>query len=178
MRSCFYPHNINFSFFKFKKMETIKEKDRIEIGSKVPNLKLYNQNGSIFNIKNILGKKNIILFFFVNNSSDNCIKQACYFRDKSHLFDHAECEIIGVSSNSVESQKEFATKYNLNFTLLSDDENIARTLFEVHNNFHGFTPGRVSFIIDKFGYIIYIIESQTQISRHIDEALEILREMH
>jgi thioredoxin-dependent peroxiredoxin len=83
--------------------------------------------------------------------------------------------IIGISGQSVESHKEFAERHNLSFTLLSDEGNKIRKRFGVPTNFLGLLRGRVTYVGDKQGKVIYVFNSQTQARKHVDEALRILK---
>ena len=85
--------------------------------------------------------------------------------------------IIGISGQSVASHKKFAEKYRLSFTLLSDEGDKVRKMFGVHVNFLGLLPGRVTYIVDKAGKVIYIFDSQAQATKHVDEAMRILKEL-
>jgi peroxiredoxin Q/BCP len=77
----------------------------------------------------------------------------------------------------VESHKKFAEKYRLSFTLLSDTGNKVRKLFGVPTNVFGILPGRVTYVAERTGRIVYIFNSQTQAERHVDEALKILKKL-
>jgi peroxiredoxin Q/BCP len=83
--------------------------------------------------------------------------------------------IIGISGQSVESHKAFATKYKLNYTLLSDEGNEIRKLFGVPTNLFGFIPGRVTYVVNKKGKVVYTFNSQSEATKHVDEALRILK---
>ena len=85
--------------------------------------------------------------------------------------------IIGISSQSVESHLKFAEKYKLNYTLLSDEREEVRKLFGVPTNFLGLIPGRVTYIVNKDGKVVYIFNSQIKAEQHVDEALKILKEL-
>jgi peroxiredoxin Q/BCP len=85
--------------------------------------------------------------------------------------------IIGLSGQSVKSHKEFAEKYHLSFTLLSDEGNKVRKLFGVPSGLFGALPGRVTYVVDKTGKVVYVFNSQSQATKHVDEALRILKEM-
>lgn len=84
--------------------------------------------------------------------------------------------IIGISGQSVESHKEFAVKHRLTFTLLSDEGNKIRKQFGLPTNLLGLLPGRVTYTADKTGKVIYIFNSQINATKHVDEALRILKE--
>ena len=98
-------------------------KQKIEKGSKVPSFTLKDQDGKLFDIQSVLGKKNLVIYFYPKDDSPGCTKEACYFRDQFEVFNQADAMIIGISGQSVESHKKFAEKYHLSFTLLSDEGN-------------------------------------------------------
>jgi peroxiredoxin Q/BCP len=150
---------------------------KIEKGSKVPSFTLKDQDGNLFDLKSVVGKKNLVIYFYPKDDSPGCTKEACYFRDQFEVFNQADARIIGISGQSVESHKKFAEKYHLSFTLLSDEGNKVRKLFGVPSNMFGSIPGRVTYIVDKTGTVVYVFDSQSQATKHVDEALRILKEM-
>ncbi len=143
----------------------------------IPQFTLADQNGKMFDIHSELGKKNLVLFFYPKDDSPGCTAEACYFRDQFEVFAEANAIIVGISGQSVESHKKFAEKYRLSYTLLSDTGNKIRKLFGVPTNLFGLLPGRVTYVIDKSGKVVYTFNSQTQTSQHVDEALRILKEL-
>ena len=125
----------------------------------------------------VLGKKNLVIYFYPKDDSPGCTKEACYFRDQFEVFTQADAMIIGISGQSVESHKKFAEKYHLSFTLLSDEGNKVRKLFGVPTDMFGTLPGRVTYVADKTGTVVYVFDSQSQATKHVDEALRILKEL-
>jgi thioredoxin-dependent peroxiredoxin len=146
---------------------------QVQIGDIVPDFSLKDQNGKLFDIADIRGKKKIVIFFYPQDGSLNCTKEACYFRDLSDVFEEADAVVVGISGQSVESHKQFAEQNQLNYTILSDTGNEVRKLFGVPGKVFGLVPGRVTYIADKSGKIVYIFNSQTDVMRHVDEALKI-----
>jgi len=145
----------------------------LKIGDYIPDFSLKDQDGNLVKISNYVGKKKLVIFFYPQDGSLNCTREACYFRDLSEVFDEADAIVIGISGQSVESHKEFAEKNRLKFTLLSDNENKVRKLFGVPGRIFGLIPGRVTYVADRSGKVVYIFESQTETQRHVDEALKI-----
>jgi len=145
----------------------------LKIGDIIPDFSLKDQNGNLFDITTIRGKKKIVIFFYPQDGSLNCTKEACYFRDLTDVFDEAGAVIIGISAQSVESHREFTEKNRLTYTLLSDSENVVRNLFGVPGKIFGLVPGRVTYVADRSGKVVYIFNSQTEVMRHVDEALKI-----
>jgi thioredoxin-dependent peroxiredoxin len=188
-----YPGNINYLRFRnfyrfylviymllFTSYLTFGQKNsmnEIKIGSSIPSFILPDQNGLLFDITSVLGKKNLVIYFYPKDDSPGCTAEACSFRDQFEVFTEADAVIIGISGQSVESHKEFAVKHRLSFTLLSDEGNKIRKLFGVKPNLFGLVPGRVTFVADKKGKVIYIFNSQTEATQHVDEALRILKEL-
>ena len=147
--------------------------NKIQIGGTIPSFTLKDQNGIDFDISTLLGRKKLVIFFYPQDGSLNCTREACYFRDLSDVFEEADAIVIGISGQSVESHKEFSEKNRLKYTLLSDNENKVRKLFGVPGRVFGFIPGRVTYVADKSGKVVYIFDSQTETQRHADEALKI-----
>lgn len=148
---------------------------KTEVGNPVPLFKLFDQDGNLFSIDSVIGKKNLVIYFYPMDDSPGCTKEACYFRDELGVFREADALIIGISGQSVDSHKKFAEKYQLSFTLLSDEGDKVRKLFGVPVNVLGMLPGRVTYVVDKSGTVVYVFNSQTQAKRHVDEAIKILK---
>ena len=146
----------------------------IKVGDNIPEIVLKNQEGDAFDLKTETEGKNVVLFFYPKDDTPGCTAQACSFRDQFEDFKDANAVVIGISGQSVESHKSFAEKHRLTYTLLSDEGNKIRKKFGVPTNFFGLLPGRVTYVIDKSGKVIYIFNSQSRIEEHITSTLEIL----
>ena len=149
-------------------------KDKVEIGDKAPEFALKNQNGETVSLKDFLGKKAVVLYFYPKDMSPGCTKEACAFRDSYEAFKDAGAEVIGISSQSQESHSIFSLRYNLPFTLLVDEGSKVRRLYGVRSSL-GMIPGRVTYLIDKEGVVRHIFSSQVDIEGHVNEALKVLK---
>ncbi|MBI2982435.1 MAG: peroxiredoxin [Deltaproteobacteria bacterium] len=149
---------------------------RIQIGEKAPDFELKNQEGKKIRLADLKGRSAVVLFFYPKDETPGCTKEACTFRDAYEEFKEGGAEVIGISSDSVDSHKNFASKYRIPFTLLSDDGGKVRKLFGVSSTW-GLLPGRVTYLIDKEGVVRHIFSSQLQIGRHIREAKKMLAEV-
>ncbi len=145
----------------------------IKVGDTIPDFSLPDQDGKIVKISDYFGKKQLVIFFYPQDGSLNCTREACYFRDLSDVFEEAGAEVIGISGQSVESHKNFAMANNLKYKLLSDSKNEVRKLFGVPSKIFGLIPGRVTYVTDRDGKVVFIFNSQTETQRHADEALKI-----
>jgi len=148
---------------------------KLEVGSVIPMFELKDQYGEMFSLDSVLYKKNLVVFFYPKDDTPGCTKQACTFRDQYEVFVKENAVLVGISGQSVESHLAFAQKYNLNYSLLSDEGNKLRKLFGVPADMLGMVPGRVTYVINKRGEVVYIFNSQTQVEKHVTEALRILR---
>jgi len=145
----------------------------IGMGDMIPEFSLTDQNGKLFDVKSVLGRKRLVIFFYPQDGSLNCTKEACYFRDLNDLFIENDAVVLGISGQSVDSHREFASINRLPYKILSDPNNQVRKLFGVPSKFFKLVPGRVTYVTDRSGKVIYIFDSQTEVQRHADEALKI-----
>jgi peroxiredoxin Q/BCP len=155
------------------KLMGFRTKDNVDVGSKAPNFTLPSQSGELVSFRDSLGEKPVVLFFYPKDDTPGCTKEACTFRDEYEQFSELDTEVIGISSDSVDSHKSFAKKHNLPFTLLSDKGEKVRRLYNVPNTF-GLFPGRVTYVIDQEAIVRHVFSSQIGVERHVQEALEAL----
>ena len=149
-------------------------KDTVAVGSKAPNFTLPSGSGEMVSLEDFLGKKPVVLFFYPKDDTPGCTKEVCAFRDRFDEFRKLDAEVIGISSDPVESHRSFAERHSLPFTLLSDEGGKVRELYGVPNTF-GLFPGRVTYVIDKGGVVRHIFSSQLAVEKHVEEALETLQ---
>ena len=148
-------------------------KDGVGVGSKAPDFTLPSQSGEMVSLKEFLDEKLVILYFYPKDDTPGCTKEACAFTDEHEEFGKLDAEVIGVSSDSVESHKRFAEKHNLSFTLLSDEGGKVRRMYGVPNTF-GIFPGRVTYVIDEAGVVRHVFSSQIGAVKHVEGALKSL----
>ena len=148
----------------------------VKVGDKAPDFTLPSQLGDNVTLSEYFSKKNIVLYFYPKDESPGCTREACTFRDSYEELTGLGAEVIGISSQSVESHKSFATHHGLPFILLSDAENKVRKLYGVPSTM-GIVPGRVTYIIDKKGIVRHIFSSQSQAEKHVEEAIKTLKEL-
>ena len=149
----------------------------IEEGKKAPDFKLKNQKGETVKLSDFKGK-NVVLYFYPHDDTSGCTKEACNFRDELPEFENLDAVIIGVSPDSVASHTKFASKYDLPFILLSDEDKDVLQKYEVWKqksmygrNYMGVE--RSTFVIDKDGKIKKIFR-KVKVDGHNEELLEAL----
>ncbi|CAI8339344.1 MAG: Putative peroxiredoxin bcp [Cryomorphaceae bacterium] len=134
----------------------------LQIGQEAPAWSGVNQHGETISSEGFKGKK-IILFFYPKASTPGCTAEACNFRD--HYADLAAkgFEVVGVSADSVKRQLNFATKQELNYNLIADEEKSIIEAFEawglkkfMGREFDGIY--RHTYVIDENGVIEQVLE--------------------
>jgi thioredoxin-dependent peroxiredoxin len=156
-----------------RRVVSLPMKERVRVGDMAPDFTLSSQSGETVRLKDFLGKP-VVLFFYPKDDTLGCTREVCAFRDGFEEFVDLDAEIIGISSDSVESHRAFAQKHDLPFALLSDEGGKVRKLYGVPNTF-GLFSGRVTYVVDEEGVVRHIFSSQLSVERHVQEAIEALR---
>jgi len=148
----------------------------IQVGDKAPDFTLPSQSDEQVRLHDRLGERVVVLYFFPKDGTPGCTAEACAFRDSHEVFTDAGAEVIGVSSDSVDSHATFAGRHNLPFTLLRDQGGHVRKSYGVPAML-GVLPGRVTYVIDREGPVRNVFNSMTRISHHINYALDVVRQL-
>ncbi|MFN8721581.1 MAG: thioredoxin-dependent thiol peroxidase [Rhodospirillales bacterium] len=93
----------------------------VDVGQKAPDFTMPTNGGGNVSLAGLKGKK-VVLFFYPKDDTPGCTKEACSFRDSLPDFTGVDAVVIGVSKDSAASHDKFARKYELNFTLASDEK--------------------------------------------------------
>jgi len=168
-------------YFDFSGFTQTKEsgvvKTKIGVGSMLPSFSLKDQNGNAFIIDSVIGKRKLVIYFYDKDSGPASLRETWAFRDNLDAFNEADAMIIGIGSQSVQSHKEFAVNNRIFYPLLSDEGNKVRALFNVPTNLMGLMPGRVTYIVDKSGKVVYVHSSQVRVYKHASRALKFVEDM-
>lgn len=148
----------------------------LKVGDIIPEFTAQDAYGNVFKSENIIGKSPVVIYFYPKDDTPGCTAQACGFRDNYEIFKEHGAEVIGISSDTVIAHENFASKYKLPFTLLSDSDNKIRNVFGVQSDFFGLIPGRVTYVVDNNGIIVMIFDSILA-SKHIVKALNAIKKI-
>jgi peroxiredoxin Q/BCP len=96
----------------------------IKENSKASNFKLPSSNNKTFEINKSL-KQYLVIYFYPRDNTPGCTNEAKDFSKLYKEFKRLNCEIFGISKDSIESHKKFISKFNIPFQLLSDEKIIA-----------------------------------------------------
>jgi thioredoxin-dependent peroxiredoxin len=148
----------------------------IKTGDQAPEFSLPKQDGTSIQLKELLQKGTVVLYFYPKDDTPGCTKEACSFRDSYEAFKDAGAEVVGISSQSAASHEAFAAKHRLPFTLLADEGGKVRREYGVPSTL-GLLPGRVTYVIDRKGVVRHVFNSQLNATRHVSEALGIVKQL-
>ena len=113
-----------------KKTSTKPSSSVVEVGKTAPAFHLPDQNGDTHQLKDYRDKW-VILYFYPKDNTSGCTDETCQFRDDFPRFKRAKAVIWGMSPDSVASHKKFATKLDIPFDLLADDQSKICTKYGV-----------------------------------------------
>lgn len=147
----------------------------LKVGDTAPDFSLSDERGLPVSLKDYLGKKVVVLYFYPKDFTLGCTAEACSFRDNYKLYQSKGAVVIGVSLDSVESHSKFSEKYNLPFAILSDRNKEVAKAYGVLG-LGGFLTKRVTFIINKNGKITHIFP-KVDVRHHSEEVLKALEEV-
>jgi len=144
-------------------------------GAKAPAFTLPDQTGKKHSLKDYKGKW-VLLYFYPKDDTPGCTTEACTIRDSYSGFQKSKIVVLGVSVDSVKSHEKFAKKYELPFTLLSDEDKKVVKAYGVwgKKKFMGreyMGTNRTSFLIDRNGKISKIYE-QVKPAFHAGKVLD------
>ena len=89
-----------------------------------PNFKIPSSNNEEFELKKNKNKF-LIIYFYPRDNTPGCTNEAKDFLKLYKEFKKLNCEIVGISKDSIESHRKFISKFKIPFHLLSDEKIIA-----------------------------------------------------
>ncbi len=148
--------------------------NKLKIGDKAPQFTLKNSKGEDVSLSSYKGQ-NVVLYFYPKDGTPGCTIEAQKFRnDYKEYLDH-NTEIVGISVDGEESHKSFSTKYELPFTLLSDNNKEVVKLYGVWGkNLLSKGTSRVTFLIDD-NQLISNIWWKVNVMNHSKEVLDFIK---
>lgn len=147
-------------------------------GTEAPDFTLPDQDGNPVTLSELRGQP-IVLYFYPKADTPGCTTQACGIRDHRADYERTGARVIGVSPDTVAAQKKFAEKYDLDFTLLADEDHSVAELYGVWGDkkMYGKTYMgvlRSTFLIDPEGVVAHVIPKASP-KTHDEVVLEALR---
>src|SRR3954464_15285119 len=125
----------------------------MNIGDTAPDFTLPDGDGNYWTLSDHRGRV-VVLMFYPGDDTPVCTKEMCSVRDHWSDYQATGAEVVGISTDSVESHHKFSAKYDLPLRLLSDSEGKVRDLHGAKSLIPGRT-GRAEFVIDPAGKLVY-----------------------
>jgi peroxiredoxin Q/BCP len=147
----------------------------LRVGDRAPDFSLLDERGLPVSLKDYLGSKVVVLYFYPKDFTPGCTAEACSFRDSYKPYQDKGAVVIGISVDSVESHSKFSEKYNLPFSILSDSSKEVAKAYGVLG-IGGFLAKRFTFLINKEGKITHIFP-KVDVKQHNEEVLRALEDM-
>ena len=145
---------------------------------KALNFILPSTNKKNFTLKDTLGKY-VVIYFYPKDDTPGCTIETNEFNKLLHKFKKLECEVYGISKDSLKSHDKFRDKYKIKFDLIADEELKVLKKYKVWKKkkfmgkeFMGIV--RTTYLLDKKGQILKIWNN-VRAKDHADEVYETLK---
>ena len=149
--------------------------DKIDKGMLAPDFEAESTKGKI-KLSEYRGRK-VILYFFPKAFTPGCIRETQNFGKLYEEVKKNNAEIIGISVDSIDTQKRFAEKLGVSFPLVSDKNKTISKLYNVLNS-NLTSAQRTTFIINERGYIVEILRDLKSAEEHVEKAIEIIKSLY
>src|SRR5271166_3154920 len=150
-------------------------------GSKAPAFELPDESGKKVALKDLIGKKNLILYFYPKDMTPGCTTEACSFRDNIDGIRRFGAQVVGISGDSPASHQKFIDKHALSFPLLADVGNEVGKRYGIYKKkslygreFMGYE--RTTMVIDKSGTIRKVFP-KVKVNGHTAEVIAALKDL-
>jgi len=127
--------------------------NKLNLNERAPDFTLKDGNGDAWRLSDQRGKV-VVLLFYPGDETPVCTAQMCSVRDRWEDYVATGAEVVGISSDSIESHKKFSEHHRLPLRLLSDSERAVAKQYGALS----LIPGRVArsvFVIDANGILRY-----------------------
>lgn len=127
------------------------KQNSLNVGATAPHFTLKDGSGDLWSLAEQRGRV-VVLLFYPGDETPICTRQMCSVRDRWDDYSATGAEVVGISTNSVESHKKFAEHHDLPLRLLSDADGEVAKLYGAQS----LIPGKVArsvFVIDANGII-------------------------
>jgi len=138
----------------------------VKEGEAAPDFSLESHDGRIISLHDFVGKKNVVLYFYIRDNTPGCTAETCGFRDMYERLKQHDFEIFGISPDDTESHKKFAKEHDVPFPLLSDKgKEVAKAYGAL--SMMGLMNKRITFVIGMDGKVKKIVEGLGA-GKHLD----------
>jgi peroxiredoxin Q/BCP len=146
-----------------------------QVGDKVQDVTATTDDGRTVTLSELAKDGPLVVFFYPKAFTGGCTAEACHFRDLAAEFAEVGATRLGVSRDDVDTQARFSAEHGFDYPLLADPEGTVAKAFGAKR------PGplwskRQTFVVDTDLTLLGSISSETDMERHADDALRLLRD--
>ncbi len=146
----------------------------LKVGDTAPDFSELASDGRLVSLGALSGKP-VILYFFPKAFTAGCTIETKGFRDNYEEIHDLGFEVIGISTDSAETQCRFAAKLGVGYPMIGDEK---RTLARAYGVLWPLIPlaRRVTYALDERHVVTAVLHHEFQISRHLDDVTRLCRE--
>lgn len=145
----------------------------LAVGSQAPDFTLPAALGGEFCLSRDMAGKPCIIYFYPKDFTSVCTAEACSFRDHFEAFRDLEIAVIGISRDSIATHRQFISRYQLPFDLLSDTDGRVAKLYRAVIPIIGM-PKRITYLLDGSHRIVAVHDSMLESNAHVRSMLKAL----
>lgn len=154
--------------------------DWVEVGQEAPHFSLLADDGTTVELKELRGNP-VVLYFYPRDDTPGCTKEACAFRDQKPKMVELGAKVLGVSTDELDSHRQFRDKYALNFPLLADTDHAVADKYgawreKVRFGKKSMGIQRSTFIIDAAGKVAKVWK-RVEVEGHDQQVLDALQSL-
>ncbi|HEY3850463.1 MAG TPA: peroxiredoxin [Steroidobacteraceae bacterium] len=139
----------------------------LKAGERAPEFTLPDDTGTDRSLTELLSGGAIILYFYPADFTPGCTSQACKLRDLHTDIQRAGMRVVGISPQSPDSHAKFREKYQLPFTLLSDEQKTVIKMYGLNGPL-GIGVRRASYLVNGGRRVRDAVLADFRIGRHMD----------
>ncbi|WP_038560654.1 thioredoxin-dependent thiol peroxidase [Neorickettsia helminthoeca] len=150
----------------------------LKIGDLAPSFRLPSSMGGIVDSKDLLGR-NLVIYFYPKDDTPGCTQEAKDFKEGISALEELNTTVLGISKDNIKAHRNFSTRYELPFHLLSDESAeviekygawVEKSMFG--KKYHGIE--RSTFFVDSDGKVQGIWR-KVKVQGHVADVLEFIR---
>lgn len=147
----------------------------LAVGTPAPPFSGKTTGGSTLSLEQLRGRI-VVLYFFRKAFTPNCTVETKGFRDNYDDLHALGAEVVGVSSDDMPTQCEFAEKHGVKFPMIADPE---RSIAKLYDVLFMFLPvsHRVTYVIDRAGTIAGVFNHEFAVVKHLDEVVRFVHKL-
>jgi thioredoxin-dependent peroxiredoxin len=141
----------------------------MQVGETTPDFEREAHDGTRIKLSELRGKR-VVIYFYPRDFTSVCTRETCGFRDLLAELGGDDTVILGISSDSLETHRRFATEYAVKFPLLADEDHSLAKLYDAYGGLRSLLgmAKRVTYVLGRDGRLLSEISSELSAQKHVD----------